>query len=125
MQVGFHSGWHTALVMGQVSRRVHAKRLAQAEEVEITLEAHGALYGVTHMQLDGEPWEQRVPGDKILPGGAETGGDNSGKPLVVRVRRAGQSRMLLNDVEALGPKTARQVTSRGAMLSKMLAVAGP
>lgn len=40
--VGFHGGWHTAVVMGQMTKgRVHAKRLAQAVEVELQLEAAG------------------------------------------------------------------------------------
>ena len=43
--VGFRSGWHTAVVMGQVSSRIHGTRLAQGSEVEMELAAAGRCAG--------------------------------------------------------------------------------
>ncbi len=63
--VGLGSGWHTALVMGQITPKLHAVRLAQCAEVEMELAASGRSVkgeaGLTHMQLDGEPWAQQIP----------------------------------------------------------------
>jgi diacylglycerol kinase (ATP) len=63
--VGLGSGWHTALVMGQITPKLHAVRLAQCAEVELELAASGrgvkGETGLTHMQLDGEPWAQQIP----------------------------------------------------------------
>ena len=39
--MGLKSGYHTALVMGGVNSKIHAKRLAQACEVKIELRAAG------------------------------------------------------------------------------------
>lgn len=39
--VGLQSGYHTALVMGGVNDKIHAKRLAQASEILIELRAQG------------------------------------------------------------------------------------
>ena len=41
--VGFGSGWHAAAAMSQVSSKLHAVRLAQCCEVELTLVAHGKV----------------------------------------------------------------------------------
>lgn len=103
--VGLQGGYHTALVMGGVNSKIHAKRLAQASEVLIELRAQGAssyrsrldsvanfnqnenhqigdhhhcfldlgcasagpthdAEALTHMQLDGEPWPQKIPTGK-------------------------------------------------------------
>lgn len=39
--VGLKNGWHTGAVMGGVSTKVHAKRLAQASAIRMELKAHG------------------------------------------------------------------------------------
>jgi diacylglycerol kinase (ATP) len=109
--LGFRSGWHTAVVMGQISPKVHAKRLAQAREVELSLSASGARVkgerGTVYMQLDGEPWPQEVPakGDKGAGGDQET--------LRVRITTAGQSRVLVNGGDAVGNRKSQWVTNRG------------
>ena len=63
--LGFNSGWHTAAVMGQISSKIHAHRLAQCREVEMELAATGGAVkgerGIVYMQLDGEPWPQEIP----------------------------------------------------------------
>jgi hypothetical protein len=63
--VGLGSGWHTAMVMGQITPKMHAVRLAQCAEVELQLAASDkgvkGEMGLTHMQLDGEPWAQQIP----------------------------------------------------------------
>ena len=64
--VGFGTGWHAAAVMGQVSPKLHAMRLGQCCEVEVEMAAWGRQAvrddrGLTHMQLDGEPWPQPIP----------------------------------------------------------------
>ena len=45
--VGLRGGYHTALVMGGVNSKIHAKRLAQASEILIELRANGG----SHKQL--------------------------------------------------------------------------
>eukprot|EP00884_Botryococcus_braunii_P016317 jgi/Botrbrau1/3369/Bobra.0337s0010.1 len=90
--VGLKSGWHSAVVMAGVFPRIHAKRLAQARDLRILLRATGPTtddHGVTYMQIDGEPWKQRVPGPKS-------------QPLVVTVRHHGSSQMLFNRVPLKG-----------------------
>ena len=98
--VGLRSGWHAGLAMSGLFRRIHAKRLAQASDVELVIQggdgsdaedgdgrkkSRGARGGdCVFMQLDGEPWRQRVP-----PRAAAS-------PLVVRVTRAAPARFLLN-----------------------------
>ena len=70
--LGLKSGWHTAAVMGGVSTKVHAVRLAQGNDLQ--LEVRGGRGGttkgdspVTHMQLDGEPWPQDLPANAKDP----------------------------------------------------------
>ena len=70
--LGLKSGWHTAAVMGGVSTKVHAVRLAQGNDLQ--LEVRGGRGGttkgdspITHMQLDGEPWPQDLPADAKDP----------------------------------------------------------
>lgn len=69
--VGFRDGWHTAMVMGQVSSKIHAARLAQLAELEIALHPLGGKVkdeeSQTYMQLDGEPWPQLVPPQSSEP----------------------------------------------------------
>ena len=101
--------------MGQVNQNLHAMRLAQCSEVELELAASGARVkgetGLTHMQVDGEPWAQPIPA-------AGRGGD---APCVVRVQHAGCSQMLLNP-DPLGGRRVRQIADRGRQLSQ---AAGP
>ena len=86
--------------MSGLFRRIHAKRLAQASDVELTIEGGSdpddenddgrkkskgdGDDDCVFMQLDGEPWRQRVP-----PRSARS-------PLIVRVSRAAPARFLLN-----------------------------
>ena len=98
--VGLRSGWHAGLVMSGLFAKIHAKRLAQASDVELTIcggedaddengDGKRKSKGdqdddCVFMQLDGEPWKQRVP-----PRSANS-------PLVVRVSRSEPARFLLN-----------------------------
>ncbi|KAL6785056.1 hypothetical protein ACKKBG_A02255 [Auxenochlorella protothecoides x Auxenochlorella symbiontica] len=105
--VGFKNGWHTAMVMGQVSNKLHGKRLGQVEELELEFQAHGRVKdeaGKTHMQLDGEPWPQGVP-------------PASSAPLKVLISRAGQSSMLLNSFDMQGPVKVRKLAKRGGTIA--------
>lgn len=70
--MGLQSGYHTAVVMGGLYYKVHGLRLAQANEMQLTLKSVGGApkggAAVTHMQLDGEPWVQEVPhGEDAIP----------------------------------------------------------
>lgn len=70
--VGLRSGYHTAIVMGGLNYKVHGLRLAQANEMQLELKAHGqppkGVAATTHMQLDGEPWVQELPhGEDATP----------------------------------------------------------
>ena len=68
--VGLQSGYHTAVVMGGLYYKVHGLRLAQASEMQLELKAGGTPKGAaprTHMQLDGEPWQQELPYEEGAP----------------------------------------------------------
>ncbi len=68
--VGLRSGYHTAIVMGGLYYKVHGMRLAQASEMLLELKAGGLHKGappMTHMQLDGEPWQQELPYEEGSP----------------------------------------------------------
>ena len=69
--IGLQSGYHTAVVMGGLYYKVHGLRLAQANEMQLDLKVGGAPRkggaAVTHMQLDGEPWQQELPFDEAAP----------------------------------------------------------
>ena len=69
--IGLQSGYHTAVVMGGLYYKVHGLRLAQANEMQLDLKVSGApkkgAAAVTHMQLDGEPWQQELPFDEAAP----------------------------------------------------------
>ena len=78
--IGFRNGWHTALVMGEVAtQRVHGKRLGQGCAVEIffddSCDPRGGKQGRRRkhvcMQLDGEPWKQRLQRGTAGPGELE------------------------------------------------------
>ena len=71
--IGFKNGWHTAVVMGEVStRKVHGKRLGQGCAVELVLGPADGHHGSQQqrakqrdhldvcMQLDGEPWKHTL-----------------------------------------------------------------
>ncbi|KAK9835245.1 hypothetical protein WJX81_008484 [Elliptochloris bilobata] len=99
--VGLRGGWHTGVAMTGAFSRLHAKRLAQAAEVVIELRAQsrGGDESVAHMQLDGEPWAQKIP-------------VNAAQPLLVHVAHAGTSRMLTNAARLSG--IAPRITSLAA-----------
>jgi hypothetical protein len=70
--VAFKSGYHAGAVMGA---GMHAVRLAQTAGVRMhvrgskkTTDSNGM--GKTYIQLDGEPWEQPVPGEENPAGEA-------------------------------------------------------
>lgn len=42
--VGLKNGWHTGVVMGGVSKNIHAKRLAQASAIRLELKATGGHF---------------------------------------------------------------------------------
>ena len=67
--IGFRNGWHTAVVMGEVAtQRIHGKRLGQGCAVEIIFDSKDSARPGSSirknksvcMQLDGEPWKQRI-----------------------------------------------------------------
>lgn len=108
--VGFHSGWHTAAVMGQFSPRLHAKRLAQCKEIDIELAAYGKgssakKKSMTHMQIDGEPWAQQIPYLEE---------EGNGQPLKVTVACSGKSKMLFNSASPLGGLHVKKLVKRAA-----------
>ena len=56
--------------MGGLYYKVHGMRLAQASEMLLELKAGGLHKGaapMTHMQLDGEPWQQELPYEEGSP----------------------------------------------------------
>ena len=70
--VGLRGGYHTAMVMGGLHYKVHGVRLAQASEMQLDLKVDGASRSKgttlkTHMQLDGEPWQQELPSEEGAP----------------------------------------------------------
>ncbi|KAK9817059.1 hypothetical protein WJX72_008941 [[Myrmecia] bisecta] len=106
--VGMLNGWQTALVMGSVSPKIHGLRLAQADELKLELRASGlprGETGLTHMQLDGEPWPQEIPA-----------GDAA--PLEIHVKCVGTSKMLFNTAKLKGiAKNIRKLAEREAKVS--------
>lgn len=104
--VGLRNGWHTALVMGKFSHHVHATRLAQTSEFLLEARSRGPAPRTTHMQLDGEPWPQAVPG-------------SGEEPLRVHVSLHGKSNMLFNTEFPKGGTSARKTVVRGAGLSRV------
>ena len=91
---------------------VHAVRLAQAAELELAVAGGGAGGGtgccggsggsgraapILHLQVDGEPWAQPLPGDAADP------------PLLIRIAHAGTARILYNGTRLAGvaPKIRR------------------
>jgi diacylglycerol kinase (ATP) len=116
--IGLKGGWHTAVVMGQITPRIHAKRLAQAHEVEIKVVRHGRgnhPTGRMYMQLDGEPWPQTIPAESSNRARSTIADDNV---LCVRVSLKGSSRVLVNANDILGGTKAKLVTERGSRISK-------
>ena len=116
--LGFQSGWHTAVVMGQVSSKVHAQRLAQCCAVDLELVATGGRVkddrGTVFMQLDGEPWPQQIPASF---GNGKVGNEHVVEPLRVQVGNVGQSQVLVNGAETLGSKFSQKLTHRGLNLA--------
>lgn len=90
--IGFKDGWHTAMVMGEVhSSSIHAKRLAQCNAIELKIRTTGRnkKKQQVYMQLDGEPWKQRVPG---CPGDD----DEQGSFVTLSIKHGGTSATLSN-----------------------------
>lgn len=131
--VGFHSGWHTAAVMGQLTKKIHGKRLAQCREVELELIAtEGKIKGergTVYMQVDGEPWPQSIPAKmsaRRRPAGAveTTGAEVVGstphevEPLRVKVSSKSQSQVLVNGSDTLGTRYSKWVCERGLSLER-------
>lgn len=97
--------------MSGLFRKVHAKCLAQASDVELIIQGgddsddengDGRRKSkgdrdddCVYMQLDGEPWKQRVPSSRARRSDA-AGSSPPPSPLVVRVSRAAPARFLLN-----------------------------
>lgn len=97
--------------------------------------------GDTHMQVDGEPWRQPIPAApearRARPAGLQqSGGSATGtspataasgggedaerQRVVVHVRYAGHSLMLLNSEDAQGIRRARNLAARSAQVSRPL-----
>jgi hypothetical protein len=76
--VGFTNGFRAALVMASFAALVHGKRLAQARGVRIRMAdpvRPDAEPGQVFMQVDGEPWQQKVPSSKeraVVVSGGQT-----------------------------------------------------
>ena len=119
--LGFRSGWHTAAVMGQLNKKVHAKRLAQCQEVEIELLAtEGKVKddrGIVYMQLDGEPWKQEIPAVVKKGRKKESTAEESKESFKVRISHGGQSRVLVNAADSLGTRQSQWVTHRALALT--------
>jgi diacylglycerol kinase (ATP) len=130
--IGFHNGWHTAVVMGQITKKIHGKRLAQCQEVELELIAtEGKIKGergTVYMQVDGEPWPQSIPAKmsaRRRPGGRveTTGAQGAGtphevEPLRVRISSRGQSQVLVNASDTLGTRYSKWVCERGLSMER-------
>lgn len=63
--VGFHSGYHAMAIMATGAKLANGKRLAQVSGIRLALQdtvVHpDGEPGQVFMQLDGEPWLQKVP----------------------------------------------------------------
>lgn len=63
--VGFHSGYHAMAVMASNAKAANGKRLAQVSGIRLALRDSvvrpDGEPGQVFMQLDGEPWMQKVP----------------------------------------------------------------
>jgi len=131
--IGFKSGWHTAIVMGQINKKIHGKRLAQCREVELELIAtEGNIKGergTVYMQVDGEPWPQSIPAKmsarrrpagQVETVGAEVVGNTTleVEPLKVRMSLRGQSPVLVNASDTLGTRHSQWVCERGLSLER-------
>ncbi|KAK9797760.1 hypothetical protein WJX73_008031 [Symbiochloris irregularis] len=83
--VGLKTGWHTVVVLAQLSRRIHGKRLAQGNEVMVEFRDSAKTAGhAAYMRLDGEPWMQDISGA------------TQEQPLTVHIKHAGKGSMLIN-----------------------------
>lgn len=60
------------------------------------------------MQLDGEPWPQRIP----------AAGDPNG-PLILKIGHLGLSKMLYNKEHLLGGKQVKMLAKRGGDMSSV------
>lgn len=64
--VGFHSGYHAMAIMATGAKLANGKRLAQVAGIRLALRDSvvrpDGEPGQVFMQLDGEPWVQKVPG---------------------------------------------------------------
>jgi hypothetical protein len=130
--IGFHSGWHTAVVMGQINKKIHGKRLAQCREVEMELVAtEGKIKGergTVYMQVDGEPWPQSIPASVsalrrpagVAVDGAAGAASKEVEPLRMRVSSRGQSQVMVNGSHMLGTRYSKWVCERGLSLERKL-----
>lgn len=101
--VGLKSGWHSAMVMGEInSKSLHAKRLGQccAVRMKFKVSGRGILRDGSkipsrrlYMELDGEPWEQHVP---CHPSPSDAHLEKDTPSLQVEFEHGGVSRMLAN-----------------------------
>lgn len=101
--VAFGNGWHAMLSMGEVSKTLHAIRVAQVSALEVSLEApEGASRASkkTYAQIDGEPWVQKLPGPE------------DGGPLVISLSSAGSSAVLKAGGKPRGGDRAKRVARR-------------
>ncbi|KAG1663214.1 hypothetical protein FOA52_011307 [Chlamydomonas sp. UWO 241] len=87
--VGLANGYHTGCVMATKGDLVHAVRVCQASALRLHVKAKyvrgDGRRSHAYLQVDGEPWKQRVPSA------------NDDDPLVIEVAYAGQSVVLSND----------------------------
>ena len=122
--LGFRSGWHTSCVMGQVSDKIHAKRLGQACEIEmLVVETGKKVLGeedrsLSHMQLDGEPWSQAIPSMESTAIRWEDTDDGrlATQGMRIRISLAGQSSVLCNSSGAFGGKFVMKLQDRAKRL---------
>ena len=86
--LGLKDGWHTAMVMGEVNpSSIHAKRLAQGNAIELTIRvaSKNSKNQQVYMQMDGEPWKQKVPG-----------GHQEDSFVTMTIEHGGKSAILVN-----------------------------
>eukprot|EP01025_Chloroclados_australasicus_P017201 TRINITY_DN18754_c0_g2_i3.p1 TRINITY_DN18754_c0_g2~~TRINITY_DN18754_c0_g2_i3.p1 ORF type:complete len:348 (+),score=50.19 TRINITY_DN18754_c0_g2_i3:49-1092(+) len=86
--VGLKGLWHTGMVLAGLT---HGKRVAQGHAIRVELKgSENSDPGKVYMQLDGEPWVQKIPSK------------DSVSPFVVELHHAGKSRMLMNHLPLNG-----------------------
>eukprot|EP00879_Flechtneria_rotunda_P000260 GHRR01000343.1.p1 GENE.GHRR01000343.1~~GHRR01000343.1.p1 ORF type:complete len:522 (+),score=199.12 GHRR01000343.1:793-2358(+) len=98
--VGFTHGYHALAVMGSRAKLAHGVRLAQVAGIRLSLrDSHprpDGEGGEVFMQLDGEPWQQKVPAGR------------EGEQVMLEVVHWGTSKVLAN--VSVTPEPVKKMT---------------